>query len=92
MRKEFLVALNVYAYDEGYTELPVTEVIAKFKSDAEKCVKSYVGEISNKTLRTPLEFFIDFTLSYAKARVTSGLSSYGELDKYIKNYVYRSRF
>lgn len=92
MRKEFLIALNVYAYDEGYTKLPAVDVIKRFKADAEKCVKSYVGEISNKTLRTPLEFFTDFTLCYAKARVESGLSTYGELDKYIRNYVYRSRF
>lgn len=90
MKKEFLLALNVYAYDEGYTNLPVTEVIKKFKADAEKCVKSYIGEIMN--IKTPLEFFTDFTLCYAKARVESGLSTYGELDKYIRNYVYRSRF
>jgi hypothetical protein len=91
MKKEFLLALNVYAYNEGYTKLPVTEVIGKFKADAEKCVKTYIGE-GVKTLRTPLEFFTDFTLCYAKARVESGLSTYGELDKYIKNYVYRSGF
>ena len=81
-----LLALSIYALDKGMMHLPVTKVLEEFETDAVGCKDIYTDP-EDRTLyieslidKDPIEFFVDYVLFYAKARVESGISDYGILN------------
>ena len=87
-----LTALMVYAMDRDCLDLPIQKVVELFKKDAKGMYETYTDPIEvllyiPRLLNiTPVEFFIDYILFYAKTHVESGLRSYGKYDETILKY------
>lgn len=87
-----LTALMVYAMDRDCLDLPIQKVVEDFEKKAKGMYETYTDPIDvllyipHLLNVTPVEFFIDYILFYAKAHVESGLRSYGSYDKQILKY------
>lgn len=87
-----LTALMVYAMDKDCLDLPIQKVVGLFRRDARGMYETYTDPIEvllyipHLLNITPVEFFIDYILFYAKAHIESGLRSYGKYDESITKY------
>jgi len=92
MNKNVLLALMIWAIDVDALSLPMTKCWEMFQRDAWAMYKTYTDPndellyCPNLIGCNPLEVMVDYTLSYAKMHVISGIKSYGNLDRKIKNY------
>jgi hypothetical protein len=92
MNKNVLLAFFVWAIDVDALSLPVEKCWEMFQRDAWGIYRNYTDP-SDELLYCPnlvgknyIEVMTDYTLSYAKMWVISGIRNYGKYDKLIKNY------
>lgn len=92
MNRNVLLAFIVWAIDVDALNLPVTKCWEMFQRDARGIYENYTNP-SDELLycpdlvgKNPIDVMVDYTLSYAKMWVISGVKSYGKYDKSIKNY------
>jgi len=87
-----LTALMVYAMDRDCLDLPIQKVVELFNKSAKGMYETYTDPIEvllyipHLLNITPVEFFIDYILFYAKTHVQSGLRSYGKYNEIILKY------
>ena len=92
MNRNVLLAFMVWAIDVDALSLPVEKCWEMFQRDAWGIYRNYTDP-SDELLycpdligKSPIDVMVDYTLSYAKMWVISGVKSYGNYDKLIKNY------
>ena len=91
MNRNVLLALMVWAIDVDALILPVTKCWEMFQRDGWGIYKTYTDPNSelycpNLVGKNPIDVMTDYTLSYAKTAVVSGIRDYGKYNKSIKNY------
>ena len=92
MNKKTFLAFMVWAIDVDALSLPVRKCWEMFQRDAWGCYRNYTDPndellyCPNLIGKDPIEVMTDYTLSYAKMYVISGVKSYGKYDKLIRNY------
>jgi hypothetical protein len=91
MNKNTMLAFFVWAIDVDALSLPVTKCWEMFQRDAWGMYKAYTNPSDelycpNLVGKNPIEVMTDYTLTYAKMWVLSGIKNYGKYDELIKNY------
>jgi len=91
MRKNVMLAFYVWAIDCDALSLPVEKCWEMFQRDAWGMYRTYTNPndelfCANLVGKDPIEVMTDYTLSYAKMYVISGVRNYGKYDELIKNY------
>ena len=92
MNRNTMLAFFVWAIDVDALSLPVTKCWEMFQRDAWGIYKTYTDP-SDELLYCPnlvgknyIEVMTDYTLSYAKTQLISGLRDYGKYNKALLNY------
>jgi len=92
MNRNTMLAFMVWAIDVDALNLPVEKCWEMFQRDAWGIYRNYTDP-SDELLYCPdlvdknyIEVMADYTLSYAKMRVISGIKNYGKYDTMIKQY------
>lgn len=92
MNRRNLLALLIWAYDTDMLDMPAVKVIESFRRKAVACQKSYTDPTDkllyceSATKMSPIEFFTDYIIGYAKMLVSSGCANYGIYNKQILTY------
>ena len=92
MDRNVLLAFFVWAIDVDALSLPVEKCWEMFQRDAWGIYKNYTDPSDellycpNLIGKNPIDVMVDYTLSYAKMWVISGIRNYGKYDKAIMNY------
>ena len=92
MNRNTMLAFFVWAIDVDALSLPVEKCWEMFLRDAQDIYSVYTdpGEellyCPNLVGKNPIDVMTDYTLSYAKTNVISGIRNYGKYDELIKNY------
>jgi len=92
MNRNVLLAFIVWAIDVDALSLPLTKCWEMFQRDAWGVYKTYTNPSDellycpNLVGKNPIDVMVDYTLSYAKTAVVSGIRDYGKYNKSIKNY------
>ena len=92
MNRNGFIALMVWAIDVDALNIPVEKCWEMFLRDAWDIYSVYTdpGEellyCPNLVGKNPIDVMTDYTLSYAKSNVISGIRNYGKYDERIKNY------
>lgn len=92
MNRNVLLAFIVWAIDVDALNLPVEKCWEMFQRTALGIYRTYTDPSEEQLYcpslvgKDPIEVMTDYTLSYAKAVVISGIMTYGKYDKSIKNY------
>lgn len=82
----------VWAMDIDALNLPVEKCWEMFQKDAWECYKTYTDPrdellyCPNLIGKNYIDVMVDYTLTYAKMHVVSGIRDYGKYNKSIKNY------
>ena len=92
MNRNTMLAFFVWAIDVDALSLPVKKCWEMFQRDARGIYRNYTDP-SDELLYCPdiigknhIDVMVDYTLSYAKMWVISGIRNYGKYDELIKNY------
>ena len=92
MGRNVLLAFMVWAIDVDAMNLPVEKCWEMFQRDAWGIYKTYTDPndellyCPNLVGESPIKIMTDYTLSYAKMHVISGIRDYGKYNNKILNH------
>ena len=83
-----MLALRIWAIDNGYRKKPLVMSLNLFELEAERMYNTYTDPddvlLYCKSIvgKDPIEVYVDYILCYAKMRAESGITSYGKALNY----------